>query len=339
MQKWWKKKMPTKGEARKSSLVLLGLLPLLAFGFIRLTGQSDPQLDLIELPPGFVIEVYASDVPGARSLALGPAGTVFVGSMGPGRVYALTDRDGDGHADESITVASGLNVPNGVAFRDGALYVAEISRVLRFDDIEARLDRPPDPVVVNDGFPTERLHGWKFIAFGPDGMLYIPVGAPCNICKEDDERFASIMRMNPDGSEPEVFAHGVRNSVGFDWHPETGELWFTDNGRDRALRNGTRLHRVHAACQAAGTARGIDRHALLHRLDLPGDVSERDLHRRARLLEPEREDRLPRDVREVGRRRGGRLRAVCPGVATGRGRLGPTLGPPRDARRLATRVG
>jgi glucose/arabinose dehydrogenase len=231
-----KKKTPTtktREEARKSSLVLLGLLPLLAFGFIRLTGRPDPRLDLIELPPGFVIEIYASDVPGARSLALGPDGTVFVGSMKPGKVYALTDRDGTGRADESITIASGLNVPNGVAFRDRALYVAETSRVLRFDNIGTHLTDPPDPIVVNDGFPTERLHGWKFIAFGPDGMLYIPVGAPCNVCKPDDERFATIMRMNPDGSRVEVFAHGVRNSVGFDWHPETGELWFTDNGRDR----------------------------------------------------------------------------------------------------------
>ncbi|MEJ2343109.1 MAG: sorbosone dehydrogenase family protein [Gemmatimonadales bacterium] len=221
-----------RGEARKSSLVLLGLLPLLAFGVIRLTGQSDPQLELIELPPGFVIEVYASDVPGARSLALGPNGTVFVGSLKAGKVYALTDRDGAGGI-ETITIASGLDIPNGVALRDGALYVAETSRVLRFDDIEARLADPPDPVVIVDGFPTERLHGWRFIAFGPDGMLYMSVGAPCNVCKEEDERFASIMRMNPDGSGPEIFAHGVRNSVGFDWHPETGDLWFTDNGRDR----------------------------------------------------------------------------------------------------------
>ena len=132
MQKWKKKKKTTTtttGEARKSSFVLLGLLPLLAFGFIRLAGRSDPQLDLIELPPGFVIEVYASDVPGARSLALGLDGTVFVGSMRPGKVYALTDRDGDGHADESITIASGLNVPNGVAFRDGVLYVASRSEL------------------------------------------------------------------------------------------------------------------------------------------------------------------------------------------------------------------
>jgi len=179
-------------------------------------------------------------VPGARSLALGSDGTVFVSTcsacpaalMRAGKVYALPDRDGDDRADEVITIASGLNVPNGVAFRDGALYVAEISRVLRFDSIEARLRDPPEPGVVYDGFPTERHHGWKSIAFGPDGKLYLQVGAPCNVCENADERFATIMRMNPDGSDLEVFARGVRNSVGRDWHPSTGELWFTDNGRD-----------------------------------------------------------------------------------------------------------
>lgn len=226
-----------KSETQKISITLLGLLPLVAFcswtGAARDPNVEDPQLDLITLPPGFVIENYATDVPGARSLALGSDGTVFVGSMRPGKVYALTDRNGDDRADEVITIASGLNVPNGVAFRSGALYVAEISRVLRFDDIVARLHDPPEPVVVNDGLPTERHHGWKFIAFGPDEKLYIPVGAPCNVCEEEDERFATIMRMNADGRDLEVFARGVRNSVGFDWHPATGELWFTDNGRDR----------------------------------------------------------------------------------------------------------
>lgn len=226
-----------KSETQKISITLLGLLPLVAFcswtGAARDPNVEDPQLDLITLPPGFVIENYATDVPGARSLALGSDGTVFVGSMRPGKVYALTDRNGDDRADEVITIASGLNVPNGVAFRSGALYVAEISRVLRFDDIVERLNDPPEPVVVNDGLPTERLHGWKFIAFGPDDKLYIPVGAPCNLCEKDDERFATIMRMNADGRDLEVFARGVRNSVGFDWHPATGELWFTDNGRDR----------------------------------------------------------------------------------------------------------
>jgi glucose/arabinose dehydrogenase len=119
-----------------------------------------------------------------------------------------------------------------VAFRDGALYVAEINRVIRFDAIQSRLKNPPKAVVVNASFPDKSHHGWKFIRFGPDGRLYVPVGAPCNICEEKDPRFASIMRMNPDGSNLEIFARGVRNTVGFDWHPRTSELWFTDNGRD-----------------------------------------------------------------------------------------------------------
>ncbi len=186
----------------------------------------------IKLPPGFRIGVYAYPVPGARSLALGAKGTVFVGTRGEGKVYALSDRDGDGRAEAVVTIAESLNSPNGVAFRGGALYVAEISRVIRFDDVENRLARPPAPAVVNDTFPRDEHHGWKFIRFGPDGKLYVPVGAPCNVCERSDERYASIMRMNADGSGLEVFARGVRNTVGFDWRPATGELWFTDNGRD-----------------------------------------------------------------------------------------------------------
>lgn len=204
---------------------------LVAFGPSALSG-GDAQVEALTLPDGFSVAVYADDVEGARSLALGAGGTVFVGSRDPGKVYALVDDDEDGRADRTLTVASGLDSPNGVAFRDGALYVAEISRVLRYDDIEARLDDPPAPAVVRDDLPDEGHHGWKFIAFGPDGQLYVPVGAPCNVCARDDERFAAILRMPPDGSDVEVFARGVRNTVGFDWHPDTGELWFTDNGRD-----------------------------------------------------------------------------------------------------------
>lgn len=155
-----------------------------------------------------------------------------MGSRGAGRVYALVDDNGDGKADAVITIASGLDSPNGVAFQSGSLYIAEVSRILRYDNILANLRNPPAPVVVNDSLPTERHHGWKFIAFGPDGKLYVPVGAPYNIGVSADPRFASIMRMNADGTGLEVFAHGVRNTVGFDWHPATGELWFTDNGRD-----------------------------------------------------------------------------------------------------------
>ena len=186
----------------------------------------------IKLPPGFSLAVYAANVPGARSMALGAKGTLFVGSRGEGKVYAVVDRNNDYNADEVITIAKGLNSPNGVAFRDGSLFVAEISRVIRYDNIEEKLKDPPRPVIVNDSFPDKSHHGWKFIRFGPDNRLYVPVGAPCNICEEKDPRFASIMRLNPDGSNLEIFTRGVRNTVGFDWHPRTGELWFTDNGRD-----------------------------------------------------------------------------------------------------------
>jgi glucose/arabinose dehydrogenase len=189
-------------------------------------------LSQITLPPGFTIEVFAADVANARSMTLSPGGVLFVGTRREGKVYAIVDRDKDNRADRVYTIASGLNMPNGVAFRDGSLYVAEVSRILRYDDIEANLESPPKPAVVHDTLPTERHHGWKFIAFGPDGLLYVPVGAPCNICESEDPRFASITRMKPDGSGFEVFAHGVRNTVGFDWHPATRELWFTDNGRD-----------------------------------------------------------------------------------------------------------
>lgn len=194
-------------------------------------GTDESLLKKIQLPPGFEISAYASRVQGARSMTLGSSGTLFVGTR-ESRVYAVVDRDQDRKADQVIAIAQNLNMPNGVAFRDGSLYVAEVNRILRYDNIEARLANPPQPVVVNDSFPRDRHHGWKFIRFGPDGMLYVPVGAPCNVCERRDERYASIMRMKPDGTALEIFAHGVRNTVGFDWHPATKELWFTDNGRD-----------------------------------------------------------------------------------------------------------
>lgn len=187
-------------------------------------------LDKIKLPPGFRIEVYA-EIPEARSLAVSPSGTVFVGSRGAGDVHAVSP-GGQGRSGRVHRIASGLDSPNGVAFRDGSLYVAEVSRILRYDGIEKRLDSPPRPVVVRGDFPRGRHHGWKFIRFGPDGLLYVPVGAPCDVCERKDPRYSSVMRMKPDGRDLEIFAHGVRNTVGFDWHPGTKELWFTDNGRD-----------------------------------------------------------------------------------------------------------
>jgi glucose/arabinose dehydrogenase len=212
-----------------------GVLWLLTLLFHFLVWTVDAQslpLERIKLPPGFEISIYASGVKDARSMTLSPNGTVFVGSRSAGNVYAVMDHNGDAKADEVITLARGLNSPNGVAFRDGALYVAEINRVLRFDDVERRLTSSSPPVVVNDKFPKDGHHGWKFIRFGPDGMLYVPVGAPCNICQRNPDRYAVIMRLRPDGTNLETFARGIRNTVGFDWHPKTKELWFTDNGRD-----------------------------------------------------------------------------------------------------------
>lgn len=191
-------------------------------------------LDKIKLLPGFKIGVFAEDVANARSLCLSPNGTLFVGTRDAGYVYALRDTNGDNSADLKYTLATGLRMPNGVAFRNGSLYVAEVSRILRFDDIENRLANPPTPVVVYDQYPAESHHGWKYIAFGPDGKLYVPVGAPCNICERENAIYASITRLDVDNPAkgPEVIQHGVRNTVGFTWHPATKELWFTDNGGD-----------------------------------------------------------------------------------------------------------
>ena len=188
------------------------------------------ELDELTLPPGFRIAVYAADVPSARQMALGPPGVVFVGSNAAGKVYAVVDRDGGNRTVH--VVASGLNMPSGIAFRDGALYVAAVNRILRFRDVARDPAHPPKPEVVTDAYPTDPHHGWKFIAFGPDGRLYVPVGAPCNICTPPGPLHATITRIDLAGGRPEVVARGVRNSVGFDFDPANGDLWFTDNGRD-----------------------------------------------------------------------------------------------------------
>jgi len=193
--------------------------------------QNTLPLNKIKLPAGFVIDVFA-EVDNARSMAISPSGVIYVGNRNGDKVYAVKDTNGDFKADKKWVIASELNMPNGVAFRNGDLYVAEVSRVLKFSGIESKLASPPKPVIINDTYPTETHHGWKYIAFGPDGKLYVPVGAPCNICDPEDPIYASITRINPDGSGREVFSNGVRNTVGFTWHPTTKELWFTDNGRD-----------------------------------------------------------------------------------------------------------
>jgi glucose/arabinose dehydrogenase len=195
--------------------------------------KADVQLDKLKLPEGFTIDVWAAEVPNARSMALSETGIVFVGNRQENNVYALVDENADGKADSKYILATDLRMPNGVAIKDGDLYVAEVSRILRFKDIENNLTNPTYEVVY-DGYPDEAHHGWKFISFGPDGLLYIPVGAPCNICISEDPIFASITRLDVSkpGAKPEIYAHGVRNSVGMTWHPKTKELWFTDNGRD-----------------------------------------------------------------------------------------------------------
>lgn len=214
-------------------VVLAALLAVALVAPLTLSGRqaADPLASLV-LPAGFRAAVFADNVENARTMVLGPNGTVFVSSRTAGKLHAVVDRNGDHRADEVLLLASGLDQPNGIAMRNGALFVATASRLLRFDDIEQHLAAPPAPVTVRDDLPNPTTgHSWKFIAFGPDDLLYMSVGAPCNAC-ESPARISAIIRMKPDGSDVEVFAEGVRNSVGFDWHPVTGELWFTDNGRD-----------------------------------------------------------------------------------------------------------
>jgi glucose/arabinose dehydrogenase len=190
---------------------------------------ADVDIDDIKLPRGFEIEIYAH-VPNARSLALGYNGVIFVSNRRSSSVYAVIP-SGDANP-QVIEIARDLDMPNGIAFHNADLYVAENSRILVYRNIMARLTQPPEPEILDVQLPGERHHVWRYIGFGPDNLLYVSVGAPCNICDRDAEGFGQIWRMNADGSAKETYAHGVRNSVGFTWHPETGELWFTDNGRD-----------------------------------------------------------------------------------------------------------
>jgi glucose/arabinose dehydrogenase len=225
---------------RPAARRLLALLALIAAvagsppacGAARRTSGPLP-LASIHLPPGFSISLYAR-VPGARSMTLSPKGILYVGSREGDRVFAVVpSRDGGGfeRGERVVPIGSGLDEPNGVAWRDGALYVAEVTRVIRFDAIDDHLDSPPAPRALPVTFPHQSDHSWKFIRFGPDGFLYVPVGAPCNICEPKDPQ-AGLTRMRPDGSGYQVFARGIRNTVGFDWQPGTNVLWFTDNGRD-----------------------------------------------------------------------------------------------------------
>ncbi len=218
----------------------IGQLSALGLGLAAGLAHSAADLSGIRLPPGFRIEVWADGVANARSLAQGPGDVVYVSSMGAGNVYAIRSSATatataaapapQPAARRVDTVLRGLSTPNGVAYHDGALYVAEIARVLRY-----RLDADGAPAgepSVIATLPAERHHGWRFMAFGPDNRLYVAIGAPCNVCDKDADGFATIIRMNADGSDRQIVARGVRNSVGFTWHPRSGDLWFTDNGRD-----------------------------------------------------------------------------------------------------------
>ncbi len=212
----------------RSFTAAMAALLILATSLLIRPAIAAPDLATLRLPPGFSIEVWAADVTNARSLVRGDRGTLFVGTRTAGIVHAVSD---SGSTRRVRTIARGLTMPNGVAFRDGALYVGELRRILRYDAIESRLDSPPEPVVIAE-LPGESHHGWRYIAFGPDGKLYVAIGAPCNVCDRDAEGYGTIIRMNPDGSGRETVAHGVRNSVGFAWQPRSLDLWFTDNGRD-----------------------------------------------------------------------------------------------------------
>ena len=208
--------------------------------FSSKNNDLDTFLEKIVLPDGFKIEIYASDVENARSMTVSPSGTVFVGNRKSDNVFALIDENNDGKVDKKYLITDKLkNMPNGVAFHDGDLYVAEVNKIWVFKDIENKLKLidengfyPEDPILITDDFPSDKHHGWKYIAIGPDNKLYVPVGAPCNICESRDEIYSTITRMDLDGSNREIYARGVRNTVGFTWNKETGEMWFTDNGRD-----------------------------------------------------------------------------------------------------------
>jgi glucose/arabinose dehydrogenase len=204
----------------------------LSFSFYSNSSQEELPLDKIKLPDGFKIAIYAN-VPNARSMVLSKNGTLFVGNRSEDNVYAVQDTDGDMVADKTYIIDKDLKMPNGVALKDGDLYVGAVNRILKYENIENNLENPPEPIVIFNDYPTETHHGWKYIAFGPDGLLYVPVGAPCNICFRDDNPiYASITRIDVNNPKPEIVAEGIRNTVGFDWDPITGNLWFTDNGRD-----------------------------------------------------------------------------------------------------------
>ena len=182
----------------------------------------------LKVPKNFNIEVYAGGMANARSLRIGEKGTVFVSTRLLDKIYAVVDKDGKR---EVKTLVSGLYRPNGIALHDGTLYIAELNKVSKIDNVEARLDNPPKPILIYDDLPSDEPHGWKFLTVGPDNKLYFNVGAPCNVCVPSSAH-AQIRRINLDGSGAEVVARGIRQIVGMDWHPVLKQLYFTENQRD-----------------------------------------------------------------------------------------------------------
>jgi glucose/arabinose dehydrogenase len=227
----------------KRILITLLIIAAIIYGLTKYLNVNPPNLvynsfkgklplNQLKLPVGFVIDMYAENVKNARSLCLAPEGTLFVGTRSEGKVYAIKDFNNDHKADTIFVILKDGNMPNGVAFKDGTLYIAEVNRILAFDNILNKLSNPGEPRIVYDKYPEETHHGWKYIAFGPDGKLYVPVGAPCNICESVDSIFNTITRINTDGTGLEIVQKGVRNTVGFDWQEGSNHLFFTDNGRD-----------------------------------------------------------------------------------------------------------
>ncbi|HBK11388.1 MAG TPA: sorbosone dehydrogenase [Gammaproteobacteria bacterium] len=191
------------------------------------TGNADARLSLA---PGFSIETLPFAVPNARQMALTDAGALIVGTRKKGRVYAVVNPFTDNP--RVITLIKGLKMPSGVAVVGSDLYVAATSTVYKVANIDQQLQPNPTTTVITDALPNKRHHGWKYLKAGPDGQLYLPVGAPCNVCLSDDPRFATMLRMDPETGATEIIGHGIRNSVGFDWQPSSGDLWVSDNGRD-----------------------------------------------------------------------------------------------------------
>src|ERR1700720_1528406 len=275
------------------------------------TAPDKLPLAKLKVPAGFNIEVYAAGMANARSLAVGDKGTVFVGSRLVDKVYAIVNKDGK----RTVKVlASGLYRPNGVAFKNGTLYIAELSKISKIDKVEDVLDNPPKPTVIYDNLPKDEAHGWKFIAIGPDNKLNVPVGQPGNNALHADAH-GQIRRMNLDGSGAEVVALGVRNSVGFDWNPETKQLYFTDNGRDWLSEDvpEDELNRITKVGEHFGApacvqgnivhpAFGRARHAVLHRQHVPESLQERHHRGPSRLMESVQEGwrRCPRGQAEQG---------------------------------------